>query len=233
MPAIHRLTALTVAAALSTTAARAAVIYNIDNEVNHAGFTQTSIFNFVGPATSSADIVAGELVKTYNTLGATSSFGPASGVFRLTIQRFGRINDATDATLANYELSFNARAAGLVGATATVTLSVDLGTFGSNPVYFQRSICLTSANQLFTFSLADLPRVGGNNAATVDTFNSGGIEVRLNTGFPVAGAEESFGLDNGNQYVIDNITIQTAAIPEPAALGLLAAGLVPLLRRRR
>jgi len=40
-------------------------------------------------------------------------------------------------------------------------------------------------------------------------------------------------LDNGNQYVIDNITIQTAAIPEPAALGFLAAGLVPLLRRRR
>jgi len=34
MPAIRRLTALTVAAALSTNTARAAVIYNIDNEVN-------------------------------------------------------------------------------------------------------------------------------------------------------------------------------------------------------
>lgn len=231
---------LIASALLATTGmvSHATVIYEVDFSTSNADYSQPNLFNFVAAPTtptSSQATVAGELVSTYNVAGTDPEYGSGSGVMGVFILKGGRVNDATDDVLANYQLSFDARAVGLVDPGTPLDMILDFkftDSTGTGIVDTRKNITITSSNQTYTFALDTLPVLAGAWSATPSAvINANTLSLELHTGNNDRfGADTAFGFDDGNQIIIDNVVLQ--AIPEPGTMTLLATTGLLMLRRR-
>jgi PEP-CTERM motif-containing protein len=109
-------------------------------------------------------------------------------------------------------INFNFLSAYLTGAWKS-NLNIEVqGYSGTNLVYDETKIVSATNATLFTFDYLDIDRL---------YFNS-------------YGGEEAFGANDGNNFVMDNMTVEF--VPEPSSLLLAAMGgilLIAILRRRR
>ncbi|MEM9079933.1 MAG: PEP-CTERM sorting domain-containing protein [Verrucomicrobiota bacterium] len=187
------------------------------NLVTNGDFSATSDWNFIGanPPGTFATITAGEGVAGYDFV-TNASFPGGPGLQALGT---GTVDPG-----ATYTLSFDARVENTNFAGVNFQVGLFLGgDFALNPgvspfISITAPIgsgqTLTTSTQTFTYT----GLVPGNANQNFD------LQFLAAIG-PVTGAQ--------NSLIIDNVSLEAEAIPEPSAFGLLGLGALAALTRRR
>jgi hypothetical protein len=179
--------------------------------------------------------------------------GPADPVVQYSYWGMGGgnglaiVNAPTSLNLADYRISMDLRAAGLLNTTTPMeftvefqvpddTLGVDPGTGGDvilalNFLNTDGKAFLVGAD--FASFTTTLDLNSGISAGSMDLFTQfSGMTTNININMAIPRGGDDFGLDTGNALIIDNQIIEQ--VPEPAISGMFAlAGVGLSLRRSR